>query len=534
MGLSIVNNVASLQAQQSLNNTNNALNTSLQRLSTGLQINTGADGPAAYVIDQQEQAQISGLNTAISNTNQAVSVVQTGEGALTEVNSLLNQIRGLALSSANTGVNNSTALQANQAEINNAIQTINSIAQTTTINGVNLLNGSSGVTATTDTNNDAGVTGITTGTGAAAGTYAFAVTTQGAGAYLTGSATNGNSLQNAGTLQLSGGGLTSPLNVSLNAGDDVNSAATEIQTALNNATSDGGGPGKFVVSVNNGAITIASNILGQTNASGTVVATSAITATASDTEIGDVTGLTTAAASAGSTLLQGTVTFTPAATAADPTPTAQTAVTVNPTAGPNGLYNQISVGGANGLSFSVNVGPNSTTGSNGIPEETASPTGGTGGTGTTTITVSDNALTFQIGANANQTASLSIGSVAANAIGTGVLGLSNPNTTSLADINVTTEAGAQDAIQVVDQAISQVSSLSGTLGAFQVNTLQANASNLQNALTNTTAANSVIADTDFSSEISNFTQLQTQLQAGATVLSNANQTPQLIDKLLGS
>ncbi len=85
---------------------------------------------------------------------------------------------------------------------------------------------------------------------------------------------------------------------------------------------------------------------------------------------------------------------------------------------------------------------------------------------------------------------------------------------------------------MVDAAISQVASLSGTLGAFQTNTLQANATNLQATLSNTTAANSVIDDTDFSSEIANFTRLQTQLTAGATVLSNANNTTQLITKLL--
>jgi flagellin len=97
---------------------------------------------------------------------------------------------------------------------------------------------------------------------------------------------------------------------------------------------------------------------------------------------------------------------------------------------------------------------------------------------------------------------------------------------------VTTQAGAQDAIKVVDAAISQVSSLSGNLGAFQVNTLQANATNLNTTLSNQTAAESVITDTNFSSEIANFTRLQTQLQAGATVLGNANNTTQLIAKLL--
>src|SRR5579863_6515509 len=110
--LSILNNSAATQAQQALNSTNNSLSTSLQRLSTGLKINTGADGPAAYVISQAQQAQVAGLNQAISNTNQAVDLVQTGEGALSEVSNLLTQIRGLALDSANAGVNDASALAA--------------------------------------------------------------------------------------------------------------------------------------------------------------------------------------------------------------------------------------------------------------------------------------------------------------------------------------------------------------------------------------------------------------------------------------
>src|SRR5271157_1036167 len=123
MSLSITNNIASLVAQQNLSNASSALNTSLQRLSSGLKINSGADSPAGLVISNEQGAQIAGLQSAIDNTNQAVSLVQTGEGALSEVNDLLVQIRGLALSAANSGVNDSTALAADQAQIQNALTT---------------------------------------------------------------------------------------------------------------------------------------------------------------------------------------------------------------------------------------------------------------------------------------------------------------------------------------------------------------------------------------------------------------------------
>src|SRR3954452_6272153 len=105
MGLSITNNIASLTAQNNLNKTSSMLSTSLERLSTGLKINRGADGPAALVISEQQRAQIAGLQQALQNTSTAINLVQTGEGALNEVNALLTQARSLALNSANTGVN---------------------------------------------------------------------------------------------------------------------------------------------------------------------------------------------------------------------------------------------------------------------------------------------------------------------------------------------------------------------------------------------------------------------------------------------
>src|SRR3954454_9457816 len=110
MSLTIANNVASLTAQHNLNRTSGMLSKSLERLSSGLKINRGADGPAALVISEQQRAQIAGLKTAIDNTSKAVALVQTTEGALNEVNSLLTKIRSLALDSANGGVNDATAL----------------------------------------------------------------------------------------------------------------------------------------------------------------------------------------------------------------------------------------------------------------------------------------------------------------------------------------------------------------------------------------------------------------------------------------
>jgi flagellin len=163
-----------------------------------------------------------------------------------------------------------------------------------------------------------------------------------------------------------------------------------------------------------------------------------------------------------------------------------------------------------------------------LTPSTANPFVTTAVNGTSQVTVSNGTLTFQIGANAGQIATLAIGNVAASNLGI----VSGNQFANLAAINVTTSAGAQAAIAVVDQAINDISTLSGTLGAFQTNTLQSTASNLQATLTNTQSAESTIADTDYSSEIANFTQLQVQEQAGVSVLGLANQIPQNVLTLL--
>ncbi|MBX9582084.1 MAG: hypothetical protein K2X87_17400 [Gemmataceae bacterium] len=727
MGLALNTNVASLTAQNNITATNTNLSKSLERLSTGLKVNRGADGPAALVISEQQRAQISGLRTAIDNTNKGVSMVQTAEGALNEINRLLGKVRGLALDSANSGVNDSSALAANQAEIDNALATISSIANTTKFGASKfLLNGQAGILATVNGANTSSLGQIKAGTAAAVGSQAVVVgaaggaTVQGGSAVNTGTAPTGAVLTGAANLNeaggapgagssltISGGGLASAVVVDLSATATAAAAVTAVQNALNTAQ-----PGKFTVGGSNGAAltitaldsnaavtAVSSNAAtatftgitntagGQTSAAGTATLTisggglaapmvldvSAVTAAnyvstvqaALDTAAGagnftaaldgsnkftitsrigasamtvasgnattatffgiasgaGVTGTAAAAvdsttASAGNatggravggaimstggltangklTVTGGSLTanltvdlaigdsattivaktqaaldaagsigggagkFTVTGSAGgnlviqsnvlgsaaitvkadSATTTAVTGVSnaaadtgpagnalrvfvgsneATVSTGSQGLGNAVTFGGANGLSFNVGVA------------------GGKATSGSTLLDVADNSLTFQIGANANETAEISIDKVTADRLGTGVSGLSNLATTDLSKIKVTTTADAQDAISVVDQAIADVSTLRGKLGAFQANTLESNATNLRATLENTTSAESVIRDTDFANEIAMFTKLQTQMQAGATVLGNANQLTTLVAGLLRS
>ncbi len=142
MALSINHNLAAMNAHRNLINTNNELNKSMQRLSSGFRINQGSDDPAGLVISEQFRAQIAGLNRAIGNSEGSISMVQTAEGAISEINNLLISMRELAIHAANEGFNDADQLAADQAEIGNAITTIDRIAANTQFGTKKLLDGS--------------------------------------------------------------------------------------------------------------------------------------------------------------------------------------------------------------------------------------------------------------------------------------------------------------------------------------------------------------------------------------------------------
>jgi flagellin len=145
------------------------------------------------------------------------------------------------------------------------------------------------------------------------------------------------------------------------------------------------------------------------------------------------------------------------------------------------------------------------------------------------VTIVDNSLVFQVGANKNQTVEIALSAMSATDLGTGVSGNTFNN---LSEIDVTTADGAQDTIEIVDEAIRQVSEERGELGVFQKNTLESNTANLQIAEENLVAAESVIRDTDFASEMAKMTKNQILLQSGTAMLVQANQIPQVVLQLL--
>jgi flagellin len=153
MALRINHNVAALDAQRNLSMTTNKMSSTMEKLSSGFRINKAADDPAGLVISEQFRAQIAGLNRAISNSEGSINMIQTAEGALTEINNLLISMRELAIHAANEGFNDANQLAADQAEINNAVKTIDRIAANTQFGTKKLLDGSKANVATITTAN---------------------------------------------------------------------------------------------------------------------------------------------------------------------------------------------------------------------------------------------------------------------------------------------------------------------------------------------------------------------------------------------
>ncbi len=470
MGLSIANNVSSLNAQRNLNRASMGVAKSVEKLSSGLKINRGADGPAALVISEKHRAQIAGLKQAIDNSEKAVSVVQTAEGALNEINSLLVKVRSLAIDSANSGVNDDDALAANQAEIANALDTINRIANNTQFGTKKLLDGSSGIGGTVT---DADVTFLKGTSDTTAGTYAVVVTTVGERATAEAGTDQTAALAADEILTIN------DVSVTLTSG----MTQTQVVNRINEFTAQTG----VIADTNSGATRLYTEAFGSSS-SMTVVSNTAAAVTSSGFGLTSVTdsGIDVIGTIGGTS-------FT-------------------------GVGNVLAAtsGVAQGLTLKLGAASGATA--------FATVTGAQGN-----VTVTDNSLVFQIGANKDQTAKIAVQKVNANGLGLGVTG---NQFADLSEIEVTSASKSQDSLEVIDAAINDVTNLRGTLGAFQQNTLESTANSLRATLENTVNAESVIRDTDFAEEIANFTKGQVLVQAGTSMLQNANQIPQLVLSLL--
>src|SRR5690606_11361382 len=141
MAMSVQNNVSAMNAYRNLTNTQNNLSSSLEKLSSGFRINRAADDAAGLAISEGLRSQIGGLNVAIRNAQDGISVVQTAEGALNETHAILQRMRDLSVQAANTGALSDTAKGNIQAELDQLAEGLDAIADQTQFNGTKLLDG---------------------------------------------------------------------------------------------------------------------------------------------------------------------------------------------------------------------------------------------------------------------------------------------------------------------------------------------------------------------------------------------------------
>ncbi|MEN6355587.1 MAG: flagellin [Armatimonadota bacterium] len=471
MSLKVNFNSSALNAYRNLSTSDSSLSKSIERLSSGYKINNAADDPAGLVISEKLRAQVGGLNQAISNAGDAVNMIKTAEGALTQVNSLLGSMRDLAVHASNAGANDTAAVAADQQQIANALASINKISEETQFGQKKLLDGSAGV-KTTVTGLD--VTGANLNyatTLAATDTVSVNVTTAAAQAKLTGTVDLGTALAADASFNLTGNGTTVAINLAT--GDDIDDAIAAV-----NAHTDKTG----IVATNDGSdhLVLTSQDYGGQAA------------------ISYVGG-------AGATAVMGKT--ADAKTGIDAEATVTHLVDAAPTAISDGSWTS-----GNGTVLQDTLG-------NTIALTVAAATA-TGDKGAQVSTESGS-LVFQVGAYSGQTREINIASTATADLGIGAVAAK-----TLADIDVTTASGAQDALDILDKAIADVSTIRANLGATQKNTLESSISSLTVASENISASESTIRDTDMASEMVNFTKYQILQQAGISMLSQANSSGQ--------
>lgn len=487
-------NIASLNAQRNLSTSQSSLNTSLQRLSSGLRINSAKDDAAGLAISERMTSQIGGLNQAARNANDGISLAQTAEGALSQIGANLQRIRDLAVQSANASNSISDRAALNN-EASQLISEINRVASNTNFNGVNLLDGSFSaqtfqVGANGTSNDQISISSIASAKSSALGVGAsssYATTVAGAGAVTTTALASGD-------LSING------FQVGASAADGV---------SFSNSTGSGISKAAAINAIS-GSTGVTATV-GTTTIAGT--ASTAATAIAS----GDITinGVNLGALSASTSGAQRGAQVA-AAVNAIATQTGVTA-TFNTTTG------AVALAAADGRNITVTASSNA-----------AAAAANTG------ITVSATGATDVSTSTLSLSSSSSAGITLANGTGTGLTaanltgGFTSATTTvgaGVSSLNLGTAAGATAALTTIDAALQSINSSRASLGAYQ-NRFSSAVASLQTNSENLSASRSRIRDADFASETATLTRGQVLQQAGTAILAQANALPQGVLALL--
>ena len=508
MSLRINHNPAAINSHRNLQANQANMAKTLERLSSGLKINRASEGPASLVISEQMRAQIAGLNQAIDNSETAVSLVQTTEANIAEINNLLVGIRQLAIHASNEAVNDEVMLQADQQEIENALATIDRITSQAQFGQKRLLDGSRGASGTT-TGNYLEFVGATLDTGDSRENGFDVKITQAA----TKASTSGTT---ALTEEIVKGGETLTVIEDGKMATYTSNADDTADTMVQNLRSEVARKGLNVDIVlnENGIIEAFHKEFGSEH--GFQVSSS--TAGVLSKDAGQIE------VSEKGQNVKGTINGESAVGKGQILTGVEGAKCVD------GLSVRFYGEGKDLL-----VPPSCTVADLEIPEGELPPQEqpleiAEGGTSVGRVFVAQNSMKFQVGANKGQTVGISVESTGAENLAKGVSNLSGFD--SLADVDVTNFQGAQDTLKMVDKAIQDITAIRGKLGAFQKNTLEANLSNLRIANENLISSESVIRDVDMAKEMAQFTRNQIMTQSATAMLAQANQLPQNVLQLL--
>ncbi len=490
-------NPNSLIAQRNLAANNKSLNTTLERLSTGIRVNRGKDDPAGLIASENLRAEKAALGSAITNAERADQLVNIAEGGLQELSNLLTDLRGLVTSTANNAGLSREEKQANQLQIDSILQTVDRISESTNFQGTKLLNGNFDFNASSV---DAGVSDFRVNAAKVAKGGSVKVD-----ALITKSAQTGTLFLSTGAnLNLAGGanGL-----FTFEVGGEVGSrelsfaSGTSRQNIVDaiNTYKEVTGVSAAVTTANSGGISLKSTNYG----SDAFVSVKVVNAAGITGSAGIYGGLATSA-------------LKPGATA-----TAFSAAT-------NGIRDegQDIVATINGVSATAK-GRNIRVNTDFLDVEITLKTGTATALGPiSAFTITGGGAEFQLASKVDVGGKVALGiqNVAARKLGNSDLGFLNSLASGKG--NNVVDGNLDKAAKIVDESVRQVSGLRGRLGAFQRNTVGSTVRNLNVSLENSSAAESVIRDADFASETANLTRSQILSQAAQNSLSLANSQPQ--------
>ena len=527
MTVRVNSNIPAINSHRNLliNNTEQAK--VMERLSSGLKINRSADGPAALVISERLRSQTAGLEQAIDNSEAGISLVQTAEAALDEVSASLINARQLAVHAANEAVNDEFMLQANQQEIENILATVNRIAQSIQYGKKNLLDGSKGASGVVS-GADLEFVDATQATKSSGATgYDVYIAQAACRAEVGGSVPLTNEIIDKGEqITIIEGSKT--VNFHSIKGETVETNLNVLSAAIKEAGLDidlirASEKGTDPNTPQN--ITLRHQQFGSDYTFKVSSSTEGLLSTKRNIYDTIENGLDVAGEINGE----------------EATGSGQVLTGNTGNSNTEGLAIRYKGHSLPGDSHSSNTVTESyleqTQASeihrgerNRLPQMSEAELAECIGALAGTVTVSQNSLVFQIGSNAEQTTSLALRNMRTSNLGAGVENLSGFQ--SLAEIDVTNAAKAQDTMSILDRALEEVSSTRAEIGAFQKNNLESNLNYLRIAHENVQSAKSIIRDADMAEEMTAFTRNQIMTESATAMLAQANLRGQSVLQLL--